>query len=202
MQGDGKAGGGQAGIIQSVISDIFRFSRIGEHSSRNFTMNICYVEVYNERVRDLLSDDVGDNYSQGTPTETPAAHDGPEVQIQTGPSGEVILNCVTKQIQTIDDALELLVLGNSNRIVAKTNANIHSSRSHAIFRINVQSTSKENGPGAELLRIADFFLVDLAGSESTKGVGANTNRQKESANIEQGYVLLHPWFYFDCLGQQ
>jgi hypothetical protein len=195
MLGDGKAVTGQTGIIQSVLSDIFRFSRMGDHNSRNFAIHVSYVEVYNERVRDLLSDDAGDNISQGTPQGTPVLLNSPDIQIQTGMVGEVVLHCTTKLIHTVEEALELLVLGNSNRVVSKTNANNHSSRGHAIFRINVQSSSKEFGAGAEILRLADFNLVDLAGSETAKNVGMNANRQKESHKINQGYV--HLYFYDD-----
>lgn len=191
MQGDGKAQRGQAGIIQLVVGDIFRSSRLGEQSSRNFAITVSYVEVYNERVRDLLSDEAGDNSSQGSLEGTPVLLNGSEVQIRTGPDGGISLNCVTKQIYAVDDALELLVLGNSNRVVAKTDANNHSSRSHAIFRINVQSTSKDIGRGGDILRLADFNLVDLAGSEGASAVGANTKRQKEGSKINQRYENKH-----------
>jgi Kinesin motor domain len=194
MQGDGKPVGGQGGIIQSVLSDIFRFSKMSEHISRSFSINVSYVEVYNERVRDLLSDEAGDNYSQGTPTGLPVVLNGSQVEIQTGTAGEIILNCITKQIYTVEDALELLAYGNSSRVVAKTNANNHSSRSHAIFRINVQSSSKDTGVGAEILRLADFNLVDLAGSESVKNIGTNISRHKEAHKINQGYASVQSYF--------
>jgi len=182
MQGDGA---GQGGIIQSILSDIFRFSKQGDHTTRNFIINASFVEVYNEHVRDLLADNVGDNISQGTPGGDSFTFTTPDVQILTGASGEVVMDCITKQIQTVEEALEVLSIGNANRIVAKTDANIHSSRSHAIFRINVQSTSRDVGPGAEVLRLSDFYLVDLAGSETASNVGSNLSRQKERTKINQ-----------------
>ena len=188
MQGDGKAQSGQAGIIQLVISDLFRFSRMGVQSSREFIIKVSYVEVYNERVRDLLAEDAGDNASQGTPQGTPVLLTVPEVQIRTSATGEVTMNCITKQVHTVEDVLELLVYGNSNRVVAKTDMNNHSSRSHAIFRLTVQSAEKGLGMGADVVRIADFNLVDLAGSESTKQNSSNGKRQKEGAKINQRCV--------------
>ena len=189
MQGDGKAQSGQAGIIQLVVSDLFRFSRMGAQSSREFIIKVSYVEVYNERVRDLLAEDAGDNASQGTPQGTPVLLNVPEIQIRTSSAGEVTMNCVTKQVHTVEDVLELLIYGNSNRVVAKTDMNNHSSRSHAIFRLTVQSAEKGLGMGADVVRIADFNLVDLAGSESTKQSSATGKRQKEGAKINQRCVL-------------
>ncbi len=188
MQGDGKAQSGQAGIVQLVVSDLFRFSRMGAQSSREFIIKVSYVEVYNERIRDLLADDAGDNASQGTPQATPVLVNVPDIQIRTGATGEVTMNCITKQVHTVEDVLELLIFGNSNRVVAKTDMNNHSSRSHAIFRLTVQSAEKGLGMGADVVRIADFNLVDLAGSESAKLSSASGKRQKEGAKINQRFV--------------
>jgi hypothetical protein len=187
MQGDGQAQSGQAGIIQLVVSDLFRFSRMGGNSSRDFSIKVSYVEVYNERIRDLLSDDVGDTTSQGTPQGGPVVLSGDDIQIRVSGAGEVTMNCVTRRVITVEDVLELLILGNSNRVVAKTDMNNHSSRSHAIFRITVESSPKGVGMGAEVMRVADFNLVDLAGSESSKASGSSAGRQKEGASINQRY---------------
>lgn len=187
MQGDGKAQSGQAGIIQLVVSDLFRFSRMGAQSSRDFIIKVSYVEVYNERIRDLLSEDAGDTASQGTPQGTAAlaSSNAPDIQIRTSSTGEVTMNCVTKEVHTVEDVLELLIYGNSQRVVAKTDMNNHSSRSHAIFRLTVQSQERDLGPGAEVLRLADFNLVDLAGSENAKVSNVSGKRQKEGAKINQ-----------------
>ena len=187
MQGDGQAVSGQAGIIQLVVSDLFRFSRMGENSSRDFNIKVSYVEVYNERIRDLLSDDLGDNTSQGTPQGGPQVPNGDDIQIRVSGTGEVTMNCVTKRVHTVEDVLELLIFGNSNRVVARTDMNNHSSRSHAIFRLTVESNAKGVGIGAEVMRVADFNLVDLAGSESAKMSASSGKRQKEGAKINQRY---------------
>jgi len=187
MQGDGQAQSGQAGIIQLVVSDLFRFSRMGAQISRDFMIKVSYVEVYNERIRDLLSDDVGDTTSQGTPQGTTVvfSNNSPDIQIRTGAAGEVTMNCVTKEVHTVEDVLELLIFGNSQRVVAKTDMNNHSSRSHAIFRLTVQSAEKDPSLGGEGTRVADFNLVDLAGSENAKVSNVAGKRQKEGAKINQ-----------------
>ena len=89
-----------------------------------------------------------------------------------------------------DEVLELLVRGNANRITASTDMNTHSSRSHAVFRLTVESRAASSEAelydtaAREIVRVADFNLVDLAGSESTKLTNANTpGRQREGAKI-------------------
>lgn len=187
MQGDGQAMSGQAGLIQLVVADLFRFMRMGAQASREFIVKVSYVEVYNERVRDLLSEDAGDNISSGTPTgATPVIQNGgPEVQLRTNANGEIIMNSIIKEVKTVDEAMQLLIFGNTNRVVARTDMNKHSSRSHAIYRLSVESFDKNLGPGAELVRLADFNLVDLAGSEGVKSAGTSGKRQKEGAKINQ-----------------
>ena len=83
-------------------------------------------------------------------------------------------------------------------MVAKTDMNNHSSRSHAIFRLTVESKPKED-PGAEgddesgdheILRVSDFNLVDLAGSESVKMSNTTGIRLREGAKINQSLLSL------------
>ena len=184
MQGDGKVASGQAGLMQLVVSDLFRFIRTGAQLSRDFSVKISYIEVYNERVRDLLSEDYDDNVSHGTPVgATPVMHNsGPEVQIRSSENGEVSMNCISKDVKSVDEAMNLFVTGNGNRVVSKKDSSRHSSRSHAIFRITVESSESDLGPGAEVLRVADFNLVDLAGSEA----GTWGKRSKDAPKVNQG----------------
>ena len=198
MQGDGKAASGQAGIIQLVASDLFRTMRQGEMAKRVFTIKVSYVEVYNERIRDLLSDETcGSTASHGTPNSSLVPNKEPdpnEVTIRTAANGEVYLNCVQIEVTSVERVLELLISGNANRVVAKTDVNQYSSRSHAIFRLTVES--RENGGpsidlDSEVVRMADFNLVDLAGSESVKVANTSVGvRQREGAKINQRYDLL------------
>lgn len=185
MQGDGKAQSGQAGITQLVASDLFRFTRMGIRSKRDYVIKVCYVEVYNERIRDLLSDDVGSTASHGTSSPEASvltSSSQPEVTIRTSGSGEVILNCTQIEVQSVDEVLELLITGNTQRVVAKTDMNNHSSRSHAVFRLTVHSSLESS---EEVVRVSDFNLVDLAGSESVKISNTNGTRLREGAKINQ-----------------
>jgi hypothetical protein len=190
MQGDGKAASGQAGIIQLVASDLFRFMRQGELAKRDYVTKVSYVEIYNEKIRDLLSDDTcGSTASHGTPTQNNKTGDElQEITIRATATGEVVLDCVQTEVTTVDEVLDLLISGNANRTVAATDMNRHSSRSHAIFRLTVESKEKKGlSPEAEneVRRISDFNLVDLAGSESVKMANTSGVRLREGAKINQ-----------------
>lgn len=108
----------------------------------NTTVSISYIEIYNEQVKDLLGSD--DN-----------------LNVNENAQGEVViqgLNC--QQIDSFDDMIEIIRLGNMKRKVAKTCANAFSSRSHALLQINIRKRS-ETG---KILQ-SKITFVDLAGSE-------------------------------------
>lgn len=196
MQGDGKAASGQAGIIQLVASDLFRFMKQGALAKRDYVTKVSYVEIYNEKIRDLLSDETcGSTASHGTPN-TQNNKNGEELQevtIRTTGTGEIVLDCVQTEVTTVDNVLDLLISGNANRVVAATDMNRHSSRSHAIFRLTVESKDRKGlSPEAEneVIRISDFNLVDLAGSESVKMANTSGVRLREGAKINQRYVHI------------
>jgi hypothetical protein len=195
MQGDGKERSGQAGIIQLATSDLFRFMRQGDAANRKFIVKVSYFELYNEKIRDLLSEDTeatgSSNGGQLDRRNTSGSSNIEEdVKIRTNADGDIVMNIVQHEVCNVDEVLELLVRGNANRITASTDMNTHSSRSHAIFRLTVESRAAGSESelydtaAREVVRVADFNLVDLAGSESTKLTNANTpGRQREGAKI-------------------
>lgn len=200
IQGDGRRSG-QAGIIQLVASDIFRFMRQGASSDRSFVVKVSYIEIYNERIRDLLSDDAGSTISHGT-SYTSNSGTGQQrrreshlekVNVRATSSGEVVVNCIQNEVSSVDEVLTYLTVGNSQRMVAKTDMNKHSSRSHAIFRLTVESRPKDPSVTAddhEILRVSDFNLVDLAGSESVKMSNTSGIRLREGSKINQSLLSL------------
>jgi hypothetical protein len=72
-----------------------------------------------------------------------------------------------------------------------------SSRSHAIFTVNLQfervASSTTNTNLREQIR-AKIHFVDLAGSESLKRTGATGQRAKEGISINSGLVRLYKLF--------
>lgn len=222
MQGDGKAQSGQAGIIQLVASDLFRFMGQGEAARRKFSVKVSYFEIYNEKIRDLLSDESSSNNSEPRKKNTSTLSADDEVKIRTNASGEIVMNVSQPEVTNVDEVLELLIEGNTQRAVASTDMNAHSSRSHAVFRLTIESRNPEveihlDGPIHDVVRVADFNLVDLAGSESVKMTNTNSAiRQREGGNINKRYapvcclftilkVLLtfsdlHLFFFFQSFG--
>ena len=182
MQGDGKKSGGRAGVIQLVASDLFRFMRQGAFNTREYIVKVSYVEIYNEKVKDLLS-------KGGSRLTNSPGTSGADVQIRTTAGGDVVMNCAQTEASSVDEVLELLIIGNSNRVVAKTDMNEHSSRSHAIFRLSLESREKKEGqppdPENDVVRYSVFNLVDLAGSESVKSANTTGVRQREGGKINQ-----------------
>ena len=77
---------------------------------------VNYLEIYNEKVYDLLND-------------------RKEIKIQELPSGELKFGCTGQNVRSEDDILKLVEAGNNHRKVAETNMNVQSSRSHAILQI-------------------------------------------------------------------
>jgi kinesin family protein 11 len=198
MQGDGKRESGQAGIIQLVASDIFRFMKQGDAARREFVVKVSYFEIYNEKIRDLLSEDLCSSQSRGSRdklnTSSGSGNSAEEIKIRTNANGEVVIDVTQPEVTNVDEVLELLVEGNAQRVVAATDMNQHSSRSHAVFRLTVESRNPEeplhlDSPVPEVVRVADFNLVDLAGSESVKLANNNTVvRQRETGKINKRYV--------------
>ncbi|CAM1309470.1 KIF4A (predicted) [Pycnogonum litorale] len=87
----------------------------------------------------------------------------------------------------MDDVMVTLQRGSLARSTGSTAMNAHSSRSHAIFTINLEKLSKGN-PDDQTR--AKFHLVDLAGSEKANRTQAQGERFKEGVNINKGLLAL------------
>lgn len=111
MMGDNK----NPGVMVLAAKEIFR--QISEEKDRDFLLRVGYIEIYNEKIYDLL-----DKKNQ-------------DLKIHEVGNGMVNVNCEECIITCEDDLLRLLSMGNKERTVGETNMNERSSRSHAIFRI-------------------------------------------------------------------
>lgn len=79
--------------------------------------------------------------------------------------------------------------GNLNRHVGKTNMNEHSSRSHSVFTITIES-SEVNELGEVKVKVGKLNIVDLAGSERQSKTGATGDRLKEASKINLSLSTL------------
>lgn len=135
-------------------------------------MQISYLEIYNEHVRDLL-------------VEKPS-----HLMIVEDPAKGVFVPELTEiNVRGPEDLTELILIGNERRRMASTGSNQFSSRSHAILQIGVESRRVKNGI-VESVTNSKLSLIDLAGSERA-AVSHNTGqRMVEGANINKSLLAL------------
>lgn len=156
------------GLIPRICETMFK--RMVEGTK--YRVEVSYLEIYNERVKDLLQKNSSHNLKvREHPTQGPYVQDLSKHLV-----GEYL------------EILRLMEQGNNLRTTASTNMNDTSSRSHAIFTITfVQAGYLEGMPHETESKI---HLVDLAGSERANATGATGQRLKEGAHINKSLVTL------------
>ncbi|KAH7326093.1 kinesin heavy chain [Stachybotrys elegans] len=171
MMGYGK----EIGIIPMICQEMFkRIEKISEDKSNKCTVEVSYLEIYNERVRDLLNPSTKGNLKV---REHPS----------TGPYVEDLAKLVVSGFQEIENLMDE---GNKARTVAATNMNETSSRSHAVFTLMLTQKKYDAETKMEMEKVAKISLVDLAGSERATSTGATGARLKEGAEINRSLSTL------------
>jgi len=162
------------GAVPRALEYIFR-----QESFRISSMRVCvsYMEIYSERAFDLLSQQIPSGSGESLCSVFPKEDESGELRM-VGLSKHAVL--------TEQDALDLLFLGDANRIVAETTLNDSSTRSHCIFSITVECDVAESG----FVRKGVLYLVDLAGSERLKNSTAGSQLFSESRNINLSLHFL------------
>ncbi|XP_035660048.1 kinesin-like protein KIF13A isoform X9 [Branchiostoma floridae] len=163
------------GLIPRLCISLFESIMSKSNEILSFKVEVSYMEIYNEKVRDLLD--------PGTTKHNLKVREhkilGPYVD------GLQIL-AVTKY----EDIEKLMNEGNKSRTVAATSMNEESSRSHAVFNIIVTQTLKDLASGVTGEKVSKVSLVDLAGSERAAKTGAAGERLKEGSNINKSLSTL------------
>ncbi|KAK6507329.1 hypothetical protein TWF481_005768 [Arthrobotrys musiformis] len=175
------------------------FQRQTTAQDRPWSMKATYVEIYNEQLRDLLLPD-GTNTGERR-----------QVNIREDTKGRILLTGLQEMpIESVDDLLAALNFGSSIRQTDSTAINAKSSRSHAVFSINLVQRKPRSALGRDakekrysapadiLASGSDGFItvdsklhfVDLAGSERLKNTGALGDRAKEGISINAGLASL------------
>lgn len=146
------------GIVPRALSYIFQ--QIEKDRENTYTVKISYLEIYNEDGYDLLD-----------PRHDAAKlEDLPKVHLMEDPDGNIHLKnlCLMAAVNE-EEALNLLFVGDTNRMIAETPMNQASTRSHCIFTIHLICKQV----GSATLRRSKLHLVDLAGSERVAKSGVN-----------------------------
>lgn len=137
---------------------------------------MSFLQIYNEKVADLLNPDSLRRLSGNDDS----------LNLRDDPGGGVYVEGLTETvIKSSQDALECLAKGSMMRTTAATNMNRSSSRSHAVFTITTEK-SEPDGAGGVVVTVGKLCLVDLAGSERVKSTGitlADGKRMDEAKNI-------------------
>uniref|UniRef100_A0A3B3DAG2 Kinesin family member 6 n=1 Tax=Oryzias melastigma TaxID=30732 RepID=A0A3B3DAG2_ORYME len=138
------------GIIPRTLS--YLFERFSQDSSTVYTTHISYLEIYNEVGYDLLD----------PRHEASRLEDLPKVLIMEDTDQNIHLrNLSLQQAANEEEALNLLFLGDTNRMISETPLNQASTRSHCIFTVHLCRRE----PGSATLQRSKLHLVDLAGSD-------------------------------------
>ncbi|XP_013861419.1 uncharacterized protein kif16bb [Austrofundulus limnaeus] len=165
------------GLIPRICEGLFsEISNRCKSGTVAFRTEVSYLEIYNERVQDLLK------------RRSPCT-DGGGLKVREHPTdGPCVENLSKHMVHGIRDVEGLISFGNANRTVSSTGMNDFSSRSHAIFTIMLTQAWFD----AELPRerLSKIHLVDLAGSERADATHTTGTRLKEGANINKSLVTL------------
>ncbi|XP_055871121.1 kinesin-like protein KIF13A isoform X6 [Biomphalaria glabrata] len=165
----------QKGIIPRLCDALFENIVQITNSSHSIKIEVSYMEIYNEKVHDLLD-------PKGSKQNLKVR----EHNI-LGPYVDGLSMCVVSSFEDIDN---LMSEGNKSRTVAATNMNSESSRSHAVFNIVVTQTLTDHASGVSGEKVSKLSLVDLAGSERAQKTGAMGERLKEGSNINKSLTTL------------
>ena len=166
----------QKGIIPQMCEDLFeRIEALRKNKGFQATVEVSYMEIYCERVRDLLNPKNKNNNLR--------VREHPIM----GPYVEDLSKLVVKEYLDID---RLIDEGNKARTVAATNMNETSSRSHAVFTLIFTQKLHDTQTDLNTERVSKISLVDLAGSERANSTGAQGTRLKEGANINKSLTTL------------
>jgi kinesin family protein 1 len=167
--------GAEAGVIPQICKDMFdRITEMQADKNLTCTVEVSYLEIYNERVRDLLNPSTKGNLKV---REHPS----------TGPYVEDLAKLVVRSFQEIE---HLMDEGNKARTVAATNMNETSSRSHAVFTLTLTQKRHDDETTMDTEKVSRISLVDLAGSERATSTGATGARLKEGAEINRSLSTL------------
>ncbi|KAG5941756.1 hypothetical protein E4U60_007692 [Claviceps pazoutovae] len=179
------------GVIPLAITDIFSYIR--ETPSREFLLRVSYLEIYNERIHDLLNMSPCGGAGGGAPQDEIKLREDSKRGVYATPLKEEI-------VQSPTQLLRVIARGDQARRTASTQFNARSSRSHAVVQIVVESRERMPGGGASDLmegkrsavlpggvRVSTLSLIDLAGSEKA---AESKERRQEGAHINKSLLTL------------
>mmetsp|Transcript_62294 Transcript_62294/g.135003 ORF Transcript_62294/g.135003 Transcript_62294/m.135003 type:complete len:187 (+) Transcript_62294:314-874(+) len=161
--------------IRGIIPRSFHhiFETIDTLSHKQFLVRVSMLEIYNEQIRDLLSQN---------PKNRLELKENPDSGVFVKDLSDFVVNSSTQM-------LEILESGKRNRVVGSTDMNQDSSRSHCIFAIVIEASEMQEGDNQHITR-GKLNLTDLAGSERQSKTNATDQRLKEACQINLSLACL------------
>lgn len=156
------------GVIPRIVEQIFA-SIIASPSNIEYTVRVSYMEIYMERIRDLLV----------------PQNDNLPIHEEKN-RGVYVKGLLEIYVSSVQEVYEVMRKGGNSRAVAATNMNQESSRSHSIFVITITQKNVETGSA----KSGQLFLVDLAGSEKVGKTGASGQTLEEAKKINKSLSAL------------
>ncbi|RPB20573.1 kinesin heavy chain [Terfezia boudieri ATCC MYA-4762] len=156
------------GVIPRIVEQIF-YCITNSPQSMEYTVRVSYMEIYMERIRDLLNP-INDNL--------PVHEDKGR--------GVYVKGLLELYVSSVQEVYEVMRRGGAARSVSATNMNQESSRSHSIFVISVSQKNVETGS----TKNGNLYLVDLAGSEKVGKTGASGQTLEEAKKINKSLSTL------------
>jgi kinesin family protein 5 len=162
-----------AGIVPRFLHDLF--DRIESRRNHKTTVRLSYVQIYMERIQDLIDPSLDDLKVRER-----------VIHKQINDREVYIESCTEHEVSNASDVLQLLVVGNSNRVVHATDMNEHSSRSHSVIMLHVNQEVIETGEAIH----SRLYFVDLAGSEQVKQSNVSGVALEQAKYINQSLSSL------------
>ncbi|KAM0879142.1 hypothetical protein ACQ4PT_034458 [Festuca glaucescens] len=159
------------GVNYRALNDLFDIS-LSRRNVFSYEVGVQMVEIYNEQVRDLLSNDI--------------AQKRLGIWSTSQPNGLVVPDASLHSVTSTSDVLDLMEIGLANRAVGSTALNERSSRSHSILTVHVRGLDMKNGSTSR----GCLHLIDLAGSERVERSEATGDRLKEAQHINKSLSAL------------
>ncbi|KAI9209831.1 P-loop containing nucleoside triphosphate hydrolase protein [Polychytrium aggregatum] len=151
-------------LVESIFATIYNAP-----SNLEFTVKVSYMEIYNEKVRDLLN----------------PQNDNLPIHEEKS-RGVYVKGLLESFVGSVAEVYEAMRRGQAARVVGYTNMNAESSRSHSIFVIQVGLKNLTDGSQ----RTGKLYLVDLAGSEKVGKTGATGQTLEEAKKINKSLSAL------------
>lgn len=165
------------GLIPRALTHLFK--EIEGRQADAINVRISYLEIYNEKMYDLLA-------KFSPPNDTGSSD---KLVIVEKSDGVYVRGLSYYRCQTEEDALNLLFEGETNRAIGEHSYNRRSTRSHCIFSVYIETRSLVATDAK--FTVSKLNFVDLAGSERIGKTESNNNKlQMETQHINKSQSFL------------